>query len=119
MRKILYTNGYGAGWTSWATNDELRRFMLEYRPIIEFIEGGGQFTDEDCFHRKMLEVAEPVWADDIHPIMGQFARECWDRFGEVPCLSGGPKLRVMEVSNPVWIEDHDGKETVKEAYDAI
>jgi len=42
MRKILYSPGFGAGWTSWHDGSkEAKLFMLEYRPFIEYLEAGG------------------------------------------------------------------------------
>lgn len=35
MRKILYSPGYGAGWTTWNGGDKKqKKFMLEYTPFV-------------------------------------------------------------------------------------
>jgi hypothetical protein len=54
MRKILYSPGYGAGWTSWESDYELRKFMLVYQPIIDYVEKGGSFGEKD--HGRCLEI---------------------------------------------------------------
>lgn len=46
MRKILYSPGYGAGFVSWSHgSSKQKKFMLEYKPFVEFLEGGGKFTE--------------------------------------------------------------------------
>lgn len=42
MRKILYSPGYGAGWSTWGGDTpEQKKFMLEYKPFIEALECEG------------------------------------------------------------------------------
>ena len=39
QRKILYSPGFGAGWTTWFSGSpEAKRFMLEYAPFVEALE---------------------------------------------------------------------------------
>lgn len=38
-KKILYSPGYGAGWTTWHSGTkEEKQFMFEYQPFIDAIE---------------------------------------------------------------------------------
>lgn len=103
MRKILISYGYGAGWVSWASGStEFKQWMLTYQPIIDFLENGGKFTDEDCgsVSRK----------DKIHTILQQFLKEAKEKFGEDPYIGGATGLKVVEVSGPVRITEYDGAE---------
>jgi hypothetical protein len=39
MRKVLYSPGYGAGWSTWNGNTkEQKRWLCEYQPFIEYLE---------------------------------------------------------------------------------
>ena len=101
MTKILYSPGYGAGWTTWNSGPVARK-MLTYQPIIDFIEGGGKF-----------DRAKPSATDqDLHPLLQQLAKECLDEFGEAyVCMLGASDLRVVDVSGRVRIEEYDGSES--------
>ena len=109
MRKILYSPEYGAGWTSWA-DDKMRPFMLEYQPIIEFLENGGGFSSADCGNPGNGNAG-------CHPVLRKFLDECQERFGDTPYIGGAVNLRVMTVSGMVRIDDYDGFESVTEEGD--
>jgi hypothetical protein len=49
MRKILYSPSYGSGWVTANKNlpIEAKRFMLEYSPLIEYLENGGEIEREE------------------------------------------------------------------------
>jgi len=97
VRKILYSPGFGAGWTTW-NSGAVARYMLDYKPIIEFLEAGGRFS-EKC----------------EHPLLDQLQAECKEKFGEgYVCVLGADDLRVKEVSGPVRIHEYDGSESVEE-----
>lgn len=98
-RKILYSPGYGAGWVTW--NDaELSEFLLTYQPIIDFLEAGGEFTDEDTDY------------ETTHPLLKQLQADCLEKFGkDCICVLGADQLKVAEVSGPVRIEEEDGNES--------
>ncbi len=67
MRKIHYSPGYGAGWTTWHLGDEAeRKFMLEYAPLIAFLEGGGKDLDPGY---------NDVPEEKQHPVIQQFLRD--------------------------------------------
>lgn len=59
-RKILYSPGFGAGWTTWAHSDAsaVRRFMLEYQPFIDAVEAEGW---DELSSRKMR-----LWYHDVN-----------------------------------------------------
>jgi hypothetical protein len=100
-RKILYSPGWGAGWSSW-NEGEVAKFMLEYQPIIEFLEGGGEFQDDEC----------GGMSGELHPLLKQMCDEINAKFGkEYTCCLGARDLRVAEVNGLVRIEEYDGNES--------
>lgn len=91
-RKILYSPGFGAGWSSWCGgSSEQRLFMLEYAPIIAAVESGQGVTDS---------------------VLKQFKAD-WDK--EFPgvhvCVLGADDLKVAEVEGQVRIAEYDGNES--------
>jgi hypothetical protein len=102
-RKILYSPGWGAGWSSW-NEGEVAKFMLEYQPIIEFLEGGGEFKREECGGLGS--------EDQVHPLLKQMCAEISEKFGDGHiCLLGARDLRVAEVNGLVRIKEYDGNES--------
>lgn len=115
MRKILYSPGYGAGWTSWEYDQNIARFMISYQPIIDYVENGGEFDS------KLLEIwnsdtgeADPEKVSKLPDCLQQFVHESKEKFGKVPYLSGLRDIEVKIVNGPVRITDHDGYESVEE-----
>lgn len=104
MRKILYSPGYGAGWSTWSSG-KAAKYILEYQPIIEFLENGGEFEFEEC---------NMMHEDKLHPLLKQLVAECKEKFGETPYVGGARDLKVMEVSGRVRITEYDGYESVEE-----
>lgn len=99
-RKILYSPGYGAGWTTWNTSpQELRNYLLTYQPIIDYLESGKTFKDGD---------------EETHYLLRQLLAECDQLFDSTPYLGGARDLRVLEVTGRVRIEEYDGSESVEE-----
>ena len=117
MRKILYSPGYGAGWTTWMYNKEMKKFALEYAPLIEAIESANANDDEEEL-KALLRVPEyGVGEPDFskcHSIVKEFVKECDSRFGQVPFLRGLGNLEVAVVNGRVRIEEYDGSESVIE-----
>lgn len=103
MRKVLISPGYGAGWTTWEGNKEIRKFMFEYPPIIEFLENGGKFSGQDCDSSRNGK---------LHPILKKFSEECLDKFGNAPYLGGACRLVVKTVYGPIKIAEYDGAESL-------
>lgn len=131
MRKILYSPGYGAGWTSWEGNLELKKFMLEYAPLVEYLENGGD--PKDLFKKKKngtflpelikykdneaVSFNEDVAKKNLHPVAFQFVKECWDKFKSIPYLGGMAQLEVENIDGLCRIEEYDGYESVHVCYD--
>ncbi len=95
-RKILYSPGYGAGWSSWASG-ELAKYMVTHAGIIEAVEALGP-------HDHLTS---------SHPAVVKFMDECTECFGEVPYLGGMSYLKVMEVEGRFRITEYDGWESVE------
>jgi hypothetical protein len=94
-RKILYSPGYGAGWTSW-NDGEIKKYMLTYEPIIKAIEAGQKINEK-------------------HPAVLQLQKECLEKFNkDYVCVLGADDLKVMEVAGRVRISEYDGSESVTE-----
>ncbi len=90
-RKILYSPGHGAGWSSW-NSGESAKYMATYLPIIEHIEAGKPVTTE---------------------LLEQLQRECAEKFGdEYVCVLGADQLKVWTGVGPVKIDEYDGSESV-------
>jgi hypothetical protein len=103
MRKILISRGYGAGWSTW-NSGEVAKYMLTYQPIINFLESGGKFKDDNR----------------DHPLLVQLKEECLEKFGEdYVCVLGADDLDVETVSGRVKVSEYDGSEDYEEenAYD--
>lgn len=110
-RKILISPGYGAGWTTWTNlSREAKLFMLEYKPIIDFLEAGG-----DAYE---LQVGRQYDNDgaptDGHPLLMKFVQDFRERFPEedVPYLGGADQLIVETVGGPVRLKEYDGFESI-------
>lgn len=95
MRKILYSPGFGAGWTTWHSGSaEEIQFMLEYQPFIERLESGGKID------QKLEE---------------QFINDFEEKFQTPAPYTGGLRnLQVATVSRRVRIHEYDGSESYEE-----
>lgn len=96
MTKILVSAGYGAGWSTWARDDK-RKEVAEYRPIIDFIEAGGNPRDLDQRGGPNHDLIIQMMVD-----LGL------DRF----YTGGADDLEVVEVDGPYLISEYDGWESV-------
>lgn len=98
MRKILFSPGFGAGWSTW-NSGEVAKLMLEYQPIIEAIERGEKMGES-------------------HPAIQQLKRECSEKFGvDYVCVLGADQLQVATVSGPIRLDEYDGSESYEEPND--
>lgn len=95
-RSILYSPGFGAGWTTWADNAEMARFMLTYQPFIDAINRG-----------------ERISGDEDDPLTKAFLEECQSRFGKTPYIGGISRLKVATGEGRVRIHEYDGSELVE------
>lgn len=121
-RKILYSPGFGAGWTTWQSNRDLAKFMLEYAPLIDAIERNepGIRVEPTIVRDAQPPVGIVLGAyvfDACHPVIVQFARECLEKFGEVPYMGGLDGLTVATVSGRVRLHEYDGSERYEEEGD--
>lgn len=97
MRKILYSPGYGAGWSSWNSGD-VAKYMLEYQPIISFLEDGGSMSSKKG-----------------QQLLMNLQDECKEKFNEsYVCVIGADQLKVAEVFGRVRINEYDGYESIEE-----
>lgn len=97
--KILYSPGWGAGWSTGAGgSDEFQKFMLTYPPLIEALERKEKITED-------------------HPAVKQFLRDAEEKYNETPYVGGAKDLRIAEVSGPFRVEEYDGNESVIEPND--
>lgn len=101
MTKILVSTGYGAGWSTWVPDDK-RKEIAEYRPIIDFIESGGNPEDLDQrsgpHHDLIIQMMVDLGLKHFH-------------------TGGADGLEVVEVDGPYLISEYDGWESVITARD--
>jgi hypothetical protein len=115
MRKILYSPGYGAGWTSWAHggDPEHIRFMLDYPPWVAYLEAGGKFEEKGEWSKDF----EQPWLSFLagREQVEQFCRDWKTRFpdADYPYMGGIHQLKVAEIPDglKVRIDEYDGLET--------
>lgn len=125
MRKILYSPGFGAGWSTWA-DDRMKKWMCEYTPLIEAIEAGEEVWDEQLNYNyhDLLYLDEnykeinPEAESFFHPAMWKFILDSQDKWGTVPYLGGARDLEVYTCSDDtlVRISEYDGSESVQSNY---
>lgn len=119
MRKIIYSPDYGAGWTSWEDRVEVQKFMVDYLPIVEYLESGQDFRSVR-FDRISHEGPGGGPSDEemerlkFPDCLKSFVLECRERFEYVPYLAGLRDAEIKAVYGPVRITDYDGNETVEE-----
>lgn len=106
MRKILISEGFGAGWTTWHSGPrEERLFMLEYQPAIDLLEAA----------------VEADVVADLGSLEERFLRDFRQAFPgrPEPYMGGFGQLQVFEVpvSSLVRVGEYDGAESVETAYD--
>lgn len=115
-REILYSPGFGAGWTSWNHEDKLQDFMAEYRPIIKFLQEGGEFGRDDGDIYGYTSHGKLVIKEDAHPLLKQLYQDAVDqgliKDGEYICMLGARDLEVTTVYGPYRIDEYDGSESV-------
>jgi hypothetical protein len=113
MRKILYSPGYGAGWVSWGGDTaEQKRFMLEYAPFVEALEGGAalrpvvRYSEEDTKYNGQTD-----------PVIRRFIDDWREKFGDAPLpYFGGLRdleVKIVDDGDVVRINEYDGSESVE------
>ncbi len=113
MPKILYSHGFGAGWSSWESDPALARFMLTYQPFIDRLERGEKIPEPDYNYEYSPDSPKHWLSND--PDVIEFIGQCHTKFGAVPYLGGIEQLCVEEVNGPFRIDEYDGSENVVEA----
>lgn len=113
LRKILYSPGYGAGWTSWHS-DEVAKITIDYKPIVDALENSealllaGKKTPYAS-----VEDAQKHPEKYYHPSVVQLLKDCKDLYNrDYICLDGLRDLRVYPTMGRVKIEEHAGSESV-------
>ena len=89
---ILYSPGYGAGWSTWAHEPEIAEFLLFDRRLVELA------------NRKASEGEVKLFLESI--------------FGEEYISTGGWKkiaFRWIPVGAKFWIAEYDGSESVMQS----
>lgn len=120
MRSILYSPGYGAGWTTWGGDTpEQKRFMLEYKPFVDFLNGGGVFPhrDPDVEQHPLVEEFKVEWKRRW-PDTIEVSKDDGKEYG-YPYFGGLCDLRVKTVPDGarVRIDEYDGNESVAVEHD--
>ena len=91
-RKVLYSPGFGAGWSTWA-DDKLKRDMLFDPQLIEAVEQ----------HK------------DIDKAVEDFVGRMNKKHGPVHLYTGGSRgLTVVTVEGEFIVEEYDGNEYIVE-----
>ena len=109
MRKILYSPGYGAGWTTWHDGPrEEKLFMLEYQPFIDAIERGEVILPDDLKYMSEEKIIQI-------PLIAQFVTDWNTRFGSasLPYFGGLSNLAIEEVDGRVKLSEYDGFESIE------
>lgn len=102
MKKLLYSPGFGAGWSTW-NGGEVAKFMVTYQPIINAIENG----EDVC---------------ESHPAVAQMVDEIEKKFGkDYVCVLGANNLTVLTVDDDVDVsfDEYDGNESPRYRDDGL
>lgn len=91
MKKVVYSIGWGAGWSTWSDKP---KEVAEYLPVIEFLQNGGLADD----------------LDDEHPIIVKMKKDL-----DLPHFYTGGRdgLNIASVDGDYRISEHDGSETIE------
>ena len=87
-KKILFSPGYGAGWSTWADPD-YRELVLTWAPLIRAVEAGETITAN---HPAVISLVDQV--PNFH-------------------TGGCGRLKVVTITKPCRIAEYDGYETVE------
>ncbi len=112
MKQVLYSPGYGAGWSSWA-HSGAEQFSAEYLPIIQFLNEGGQFIETKRGNGAVPEEYEEPGASVLKKFLEDLRAhtnnsEFYFFFG------GASQLRVGTVRNEYVITERDGHERLED-----
>ena len=111
MRKILYSPGFGAGWSTWQ-EDVPKVFACQYPPIIAALENDEELVlNKDVSDHKR----EP---EDYHQAVRQYLKDCKELYNAEPYLGGIDDLCIFSCEDHamVRIKEYDGAESVEVGY---
>ena len=68
MVAVLYSPGFGAGWSTWQHEDELKEFVIFDRRLVEAVERGASKDEvgvmlEELFFGSDLYISTSGWSD--------------------------------------------------------
>lgn len=110
MTKILYSPGFGAGWSTWCSGDKkMKKFVLTYKPLIDALE---EERDIGYTVGRLLGHESPY---EPGSILEQFDIDLKAAFGDEAghmYLGGARDLAVAEVDGPFRVDEYDGNESV-------
>ena len=104
-RRVLYSPGFGAGWSSWA--DEHGLALATDPELVRLCEAGEVVIEGACTYGRAEVFVQPAFLARLREICGE----------DLPYCGGLRDLRVCEVSGPFRIEEYDGAESVIEPSD--
>ena len=119
-RKVLISQGYGAGWSSWCS--EKPREVAEYQPIIDYVESGAPllsgaprpFIATEDWDTTSYDEKE-AW---LHPDFRALVKQMMEDLNLDYFFTGGADgLAVVVVEGSYRIDDYDGSESVTAADD--
>jgi len=108
---VLYSPGYGAGWSTWMGDGASARFAARYQPIVDFLNGGGEFKERPGVKTDW----DKPWDEFFEPgrtVLKRFCEEFNEQFDGWPYLGGAEQLETLYHPGPVYIEEYDGSEDV-------
>jgi len=90
---ILYSPGYGAGWSSWAHDSEVAEFLLFDRRLVEAAKA--EATQEE-----VSEFLQTIFGPDQYIHTGG-----WEKIAS----------RWIPVGAKFWVAEYDGSESVMQS----
>lgn len=102
--KIIYSQQYGYGWSSWEPNRDIKKIMLLWEPLINAIESNEKITE---YH--------PAYLSMMNYLCERFPEEkkrlSMDK--SYVTLRDSIKLKVLETNNmDFYIKEYDGFEEI-------
>jgi hypothetical protein len=109
MKDILYSPGYGAGWTTWFHGSRAaKQFMLTYEPFVAALKRGEKIPEPPYNWEAKNLPLDTLIAQFIDEFKAKFPEE------DTPYMGGLRDLRTIAVQGEVKIEEYDGFESVLE-----